>query len=207
VLELILAALLALADDKPFRFAKSEAGKLPAAWKAAKTGEGDGSAWKVVADATAPSGTGYALAQTAKGPSRLFNLCVVEASSARDVEVSVKFKAVAGKLDQGGGVLWRYQDPDNYYVCRYNPLEGNFRVYKVVKGKRVQLATKEALSYSKDNWYTLSVTQAGDAITCALEGKTLLEVKDNTFPQAGKVGLWTKADAQTHFDDLVVKEK
>src|SRR5262245_31286172 len=119
---MLLAALAALADDKPIRFDKADVGKLPAGWKAAQTYEGKGSVWSVGADASAPSGNGHALAQTAKGPSRLFNLCVVESSSAKDVEVSVKFKAVSGKIDQGGGVLWRYHDPDNYYICRYNPL-------------------------------------------------------------------------------------
>jgi hypothetical protein len=204
---LLLSALLAFAADKPFRFDKADVGKLPAGWKAAQTYEGKGSVWAVVADPTAPSGTGHALAQTAKGPSRLFNLCVVEKSSARNLDLSVKFKAVSGKIDQGGGVVWRYQDPDNYYVCRYNPLEGNFRVYKVVKGKRVQLATKEPLAFGKDKWYTLSISHTGDAITCSLEGEKYLEVKDDTFAGAGKVGLWTKADAETYFDDLVLKAK
>src|SRR4051794_3545914 len=117
---LLLVVMLVLAEDKPaYRFAKADAGKLPAGWTADQTNEGKGSVWTVVADSTAPSGTGHALAQTAKGPSALFNLCVVEKSSARDVEVSVKLKPVAGKIDQGGGVVWRYQDPKNYYVCRY----------------------------------------------------------------------------------------
>lgn len=199
------------ADEKsapaPVRFAKVDAGKLPTGWKAEQTNEGKGSEWKIVADATAPSGSGYVLAQLAKGPSRLFNLCIAEKTSHKDVEVSVKIKAVAGKIDQGGGVLWRYQDPNNYYVCRYNPLEDNLRVYKVIKGKRIQLGTKEMLTLPAGKWFTLSIRHQGERITCALEGKTHLEVKDTDLGEAGPVGLWTKADAQTHFDELRIQGK
>ena len=81
------------------------------------------------------------LAQTAAGPSSLFNLCIADKTSFADVDLSVAFKAVAGKKDQGGGLLWRCKDANNYYVVRHNPLEDNFRLYKVVDGKRIQLAT------------------------------------------------------------------
>lgn len=197
------------ADEKSrtFHFSKEDVGKLPKGWKADRTGKGEGSVWKVVADDTAPSKKGYVLAQTAEGPTQLFNLCVTEDTSYQDVEVSVKFKAVKGKIDQGGGVVWRYQDANNYYICRYNPLEENFRVYKVEGGKRIQLMTKEALVVPAGEWHTLAISQTGDRIECKLDGKTYLEVKDATFPKAGKVGLWSKADAQTHFDELVVKGK
>ena len=102
-----LAAVAFAADDKSatFTFEKDDAGKLPAGWKAAQTGEGKGSEWKVVADETAPSKSGHALAQVAEGPTRLFNLCVAEKAKHKDVTVSVKLEAVAGKIDQGGGVV------------------------------------------------------------------------------------------------------
>ncbi len=184
------------------RFGKDDVGKVPAGWKAGRTGKGEGSVWKVVADDTAPSKSGYALAQTAKGPNALFNLCVAEGPRLCDVELSVAFKAVAGHLDQGGGLVWRYQDADNYYVARMNPLEDNYRLYKVVAGKRTQLATKEGVKVPANEWHRLQVTQTGDRIECFLDGKKLLEGKDDTFTRAGKVGLWTKADAQTHFDEF-----
>src|SRR5438132_10747018 len=146
--KLALAAVLllgsaTLADDKAMTltFSKNDTGKLPKGWTAAKTGEGEGSVWKVVADDSAPSKSGFVLAQTAEGPNALFNLCIADDTKFLDGEVSVAFKAMKGKLDKGGGVVWRYQDADNYYICRMNPLEDNFRVYKVVAGKRVQLAT------------------------------------------------------------------
>src|SRR5581483_4243869 len=104
-----------------------DTGKVPSGWTAAKTGMGEGSNWKVVADASAPSGTGSVLAQTAAGPSALFNLCILNEGRYRDVELIVSFKANRGELDQGGGLVWRYQDAKNYYVARMNPLEDNFR--------------------------------------------------------------------------------
>ncbi len=197
------------ADDKVrgFRFSKADVGKVPSGWKADKTGKGEGSVWKVVADNTAPSKKGYVLAQTAAGPSPLFNLCVAEDTKYKDVEVAVAFKAVQGKIDQGGGIVWRYQDANNYYIARYNPLEGNYRVYKVVAGKRTQLETKEDLSVPAGAWHTLKIKMTGDQIECSLDGKKELEARDATLKEAGKVGLWTKADAQTHFDEFQVSGK
>lgn len=198
-----------VAQDKvrSITFTKDDVGKLPKGWTAEKTGKGEGSIWKVVADETAPSKKGHVLAQTAEGPGPLFNLCVVDSSSFKDGEISVAFKAVQGKLDQGGGIVWRFQDPDNYYVARFNPLEDNLRVYKVVAGKRIQLATKEDLTAKAGEWHTLSIKMIGDQIECSLDGKKQLEAKDDTIQKAGKVGLWTKADAQTSFDDLKISGK
>ena len=184
------------------RFAKSDLGRVPAGWTAAKTGEGEGRVWRVAADQTAPSKTGFALAQTAEGPNRLFNLCVLDGSSFADGVGQVHVKAVAGKIDQGGGVVWRYQDANNYYVCRYNPLESNLRLYHVKGGKRTQLATKENLSVPPGSWFRVSVEQAGNAMVCSLNGSKQLEASDATFPTAGRVGVWSKADAQSRFDQF-----
>lgn len=181
-------------------FRKADAGKRPTGWVAAKTGAGEGSDWAVVADPSAPGGTGYALAQTADGPTQLYNLCVADGSTFRDGEVSVMVKAVRGKIDQGGGVVWRYTDANNYYVCRYNPLEENFRVYSVKAGKRTQLATRENVGRKPRQWVTVSVKHVGNAIECSLDGQKLLAVSDDTFQAAGKVGVWSKADAVSHFD-------
>jgi hypothetical protein len=201
---ILLAPALVAADAEGYRLklSRADAGKLPAGWKAAQTGKGEGSVWKVVADDTAPSKAGYALAQTAEGPSALFNLCVAEDTSFKDVEVSVAFKAMKGKLDQGGGVVWRLQDADNYYIARMNPLEDNFRVYKVVSGKRIQLETREGIKVPAGEWHTIKVTMRGDRIACFLDDKMYLEARDDAIARAGKVGLWTKADAQSHFDQF-----
>jgi hypothetical protein len=198
-----LVAAVASADEaepKSFRFGKPDLGKLPAGWKAAKTNKGEGSVWKVVEDDTTPSKSGYALAQTASGPNALFNLCVADKTGLKDVEVQASLKAIDGELDRGGGVVWRYADSENYYVCRYNPLEDNFRLYKVVASKRTQLATREGLKSAEGKWHTLKVRHVGDRIECWLDGTKHLDEKDATFTKAGKVGLWSKADARTRFD-------
>jgi len=201
----LFAAALAAEEKSPrLRWSKADLGKVPAGWKAEKTGEGDGSVWKVVADDSAPSKRGVVLAQMAESPRRLFNLCVAADGRYQDVEAQVAFKAVRGKEDQGGGIVWRYQDANNYYVARMNPLESNYRVYKVVAGKRMQLGTKEDLKIPAGEWHVLKIKQAGEHIECWLDGKKYLDVKDKTFAKAGKIGLWTKADAQTRFDDLRV---
>jgi hypothetical protein len=179
-------------------------GGLPKVWKAAKTGEGGGSVWNVIDDKTAPGGK--ALAQTsADGPKKIFNLCIAEDAKFADVELSVSLKANAGKIDQGGGPIWRCQDADNYYIARWNPLENNFRVYKVEKGKRARLATAD-VKLPGDKWHVLRIVHKGSEIRCYLDGKLHLEVKDATFPKAGKIGLWTKADAQTSFADLKAED-
>jgi hypothetical protein len=205
----LLATSLVAADEKERSvvFSKDDEGKLPKGWKAEKTGKGEGSVWKVVADRTAPSKKGYVLAQTASGPNALFNLCVMTESNYKDVDVRVAFKAVKGVKDQGGGIVWRYQDANNYYIARMNPLEDNYRLYKVVAGKRIQLKTQEDLKVREGEWHTLRITMTGDQIACYLDGKKYLEAKDETYTRAGKIGLWSKADARTYFDDLKVSGK
>lgn len=198
-------AMVVMAEAPPntvgWNFEDASVGKLPKGWSAAKTGDGEGSVWKVVEDSTAPKGT-KVLAQTAESPGPLFNLCVADDALFKDVELTVSFKAVKGKTDQGGGLMWRYTDANNYYVARMNPLENNFRLFKVVAGKRTQLATKDGLKVPVGEWHTMSVSMQGDQIECALDRKKYLEAKDGTFTKPGKVGLWTKADAQSHFDDF-----
>ena len=207
VIGLVATALLAAEGKVPaLKPTKADVGKLPAGWTAAQTGKGK-SVWKVVADDTAPSKSGFVLAQTSDDPDALFNLCVADDGSYKDVELGVAFKAVAGKKDQGGGLVWRYQDADNYYIARMNPLEDNFRVYKVVGGKRSKAFENADVKVPAGEWHTLKVKMAGDHIECFLDGKKYLDVKDDAIPKAGKVGLWTKADAQTYFDDFKVSGK
>src|SRR5262249_30222734 len=112
---------------------------------------------------------------------------------------------VSGSEDQGGGLIWRVQDKDDYYICRANPLESNFRVYYVKGGKRSQLASA-TVELAAGRWHVLEVEQDGDRIVCSLDGKSLLDVRDQNFPAAGGIGFWTKSDAASEFDDLELKQ-
>ncbi len=185
-------------------FDDASAGAVPANWATDYT-RGTGKAeWKVVADQTAPSKP-HALALTsAKSPRPTFNLCVFDRTAPADLELSVKFKAGPGEIDQGGGPVWRYQDADNYYICRANPLEDNFRLYKVIGGSRKKLASVDC-EVPAGAWHTIRVTMKGSKIDCWLNQKEHLEATDDAIPAAGKIGVWTKADAATSFDDLDVK--
>ena len=153
--------------------------------------------WKV-----APSDKGKALAQSAKNPNSVFNVTLISDTNAKDVDLTVRMKAIAGEHDQGGGLVWRAADAKNYYLARYNPLEDNYRLYHVVNGKRTLIQNVD-IAHS-DGWHTLRVTMTGDQIACYYDGKKYNEAKDSTFPGAGKIGLWSKADAQSQFDDLTL---
>jgi hypothetical protein len=152
--------------------------------------------WKVV---STPEGN--VLAQTAKNADPVFNVTLISDTNAKDVDLSVRMKAVAGESDQGGGLVWRANDAKNYYVARNNPLRaGSYNVYKVVDGKRSML--KGVPLQRTEGWHTLRVVMTGDHIECYHDGKKYLDVHDSTFPEAGKIGLWSKSDAQSQFDDL-----
>ena len=194
----LLCSILLAATPTRWDFEVDKVGELPSGWTAAQTGQGTGSVWRVLQD-----GKLRVLAQTsAEGPNRFFNLCVADATSYKNVELSVSLKAISGKNDQGGGLVWRYRDADNYYVARWNPLEDNFRVYKVVQGKRIQLETDDDVKIPSDRWHTIKITQVGAEIRCFLDDKQYLQANDDTFEGAGQIGLWTKSDAVTYFDDL-----
>jgi hypothetical protein len=156
--------------------------------------------WKV-----AESDKGKALAQTAKNANSVFNVTLIEGTNAKDVTLTVRLKAIAGELDQGGGLVWRAKDKKNYYLARYNPLEDNYRVYKVVDGKRTLFQNADIPH--TPGWHTLKVEMDGDHIECYYDGKKYMDVKDTVFTRAGKIGLWSKADAQSQFDDLTLEQK
>ncbi len=210
---LLFAAVVAAAQTK-IDFNKDKAGSPPGNFTTALTGQGKAGVWTVTKDETSPA-QGNVLAQTdADATSYRFPVCVYEKLSAKDTDISAKFKPVSGKKDQAAGIVWRYRDKDNYYIVRANALEQNVVLYKVQDGKRTDLPLKgEGRTYGKKakvpsgQWNTLRVTAAGNLFTVYLNGEKLYEVEDATFTDAGKVGLWTKADSVTYFDDLEVKTK
>lgn len=187
-----------------FSFDKAAIGRAPNGWSIRETRPTTKTAtWQVVADSSALSKPNVLALTRTENYDSTFNLAVADNTSFKDLDLSVKVKAITGEEDQGGGPIWRSKDENNYYISRFNPLEGNYRVYKVVNGKRKQLDTAR-IETEPGKWYAIRVTMVGDHITCYLDGKKLLGVWDNTFEDFGMVGFWTKADAVTRFDDLVV---
>lgn len=187
-----------------WNFDKETVGKLPKGFSSQVTGKGNLGRWEITEDKTAPSQP-YMLVQTSKeNLGYHFNLSIIEETDYADLELEIKFKALTGEEDQGGGQIWRYKDPNNYYIARANPLENNFRVYKVVDGNRKQLASKD-LKITAGEWHTIKIINVDDKIQCFYDERLYLEVSDNTF-RIGKIGLWTKADAVTAFDDIKVKK-
>lgn len=153
----------------------------------------------------AQDGNNRVLAQQARNEKPVYNVCLVEGfRPGKDVDLSVKLRSVAGEIDRGGGLVWRARDAKNYYLARFNPLEDNFRLYKVQDGVRTQLQSADVTC--DEAWHTLRITMIGPKIACYLDGRKLLEAEDQTFADAGRIGLWTKADAQTDFDDLTIGE-
>lgn len=201
----VVGWIMAMAhEEKPieWNFDKDAVGKPPTGWKIASPSPIDGkSAWNVAADPSAPTPPNVLTLAVPEGADNGYNLAMVDKIVVMDVDLSVKLKANGGKADQGGGLVWRAKDDKNYYVCRINPLEGNYRVYKVVDGKRTQLQSADVKTES-GKWYTLRAVMIANKITCYLDGKKLLEASDDTFKDAGSVGVWTKADAATSFDNL-----
>jgi len=189
-------------SDSVFTFDADEIGKMPAGWSNYYTGKGSLGKWEIRED----EGNKVLAQVSQKNFGYHFDVIVLDSSDYHDLEITVKFKGVKGEEDQGGGPVWRYQHADNYYIARANPLENNFRVYKVIKGNRKQLASVD-IDIPTGEWHTIKIRMSADHIECFYNGKKYLDVTDDTFKDSGKVGLWTKADAFTYFDDLEIIEK
>lgn len=192
-------ALNAHADSE--NFDKAAAGLLPADWKCGVTGKGT-PRWGVVADANAPS-KGNVLKQSGQGD---FPWCVKSGVALTDGFVEVKFKPISGKEDQAGGVVWRWKDSDDYYVARANALENNVSLYYTSNGRRNTIKYVNA-PVPSNTWHTIRVDFNGSLIKVALDGKTYIDVQDSHIDGSGAVGVWTKADSVTAFDDFNYSDK
>lgn len=167
-----------------------------------RTGNGDAAERRVVTDMTAAGSTAIAQVSTDTTGSR-FPLAVYKPVSARNVEVTTRFKPVAGKIDQAGGIAVRLTTPDDYYVVWANALEDNVRFYCIVKGRREQLAGVDT-KVAGNQWHTLGLRAEGTRFTGYFDGKELFSAEDSTFTGEGKLALWTKADSVTHFETLTI---
>jgi hypothetical protein len=205
-LALASAALVAgQSGEKRWNFDSDVEGKPPAGFTFARTGQGSDGQWVIKKDDSAPSKPNV-LAQTSQDKTDYrFPLAIAEDTNYKDLALSVKFKTISGSVDQGAGVVFRLKDKDNYYVVRANALEDNFRLYHVVNGRRVQFAGAN-LKVTPQTWHEIKVEARGDEFKCYYDGQTKIAARDRTFPEAGKIGLWTKADSVIYFDDLTVRE-
>ena len=185
-------------------FEDAAAGAPPPGFSSALTGGGGPVRWAVVEDPSSPAGP-KVLAEVSKDrTSDRFPLAILDGFEARDVAVSVRFKPVSGTVDQAAGLVARLRDPRNYYIARANALEGNVRLYRVVDGRRTQFAGVD-VRVPRERWQTLGLRVAGERFEVSLDGRTLFSAADRTFAEAGRVGMWTKADSLTHFDAFEVE--
>jgi hypothetical protein len=159
--------------------------------------------WKVVQKSDAPSPPNVFGQVSGKGAEHAYKVVLVEGSKSSDLELEVSLLAVDGKADMGGGLIWRAADDRNYYLTRANPLEQNIRIYRVVKGVRHLLTNFDHIIDVRQ-WHQLRVTMAGCQVQVFFDKTKVFDLCDNTFSE-GRIGLWTKSDATTYFDDLKVK--
>jgi len=174
-----------------------KAGAAPPGWTATKTGTGDVK-WTIERDDTAPSKPNV-LKQSGQAT---YPICLKDDTSLKDGFVEVKFKPISGREDQAGGLIWRAQDANNYYVARANALENNVTIYHTINGRRTE-KKRTRMTVKTNQWHTLRVDFIGSHFTVLLDAKSAIDWEDTTFKQAGRVGVWTKADSVTAFDDFV----
>lgn len=203
----LLAASLSGAQGRqetPLTFEDAPTGAPPPGFSFALTGGGHPVRWVVLEDPSAPAG-GKVLAETSQDrTSGRFPLVILEGFEARDVAISVHFRPISGTVDQAAGLTVRLRDPRNYYIARANALENNVRLYRVVNGRRTQFAGVD-VPVPRDRWQSLGLRIESDRLLVTIDGRELFTATDRTFRGPGRVGLWTKADSLTHFDNLEVQ--
>jgi hypothetical protein len=216
VSSLCVAVLLGRAAESPsaatvYSFEDAPVGQPPSDFTEALTAGGGPVKWRVIEAPDAPSGKRVVAQLSQDATNSRYPLLVLNEFQAKDVDVSVRFKPISGQKDQAAGIVWRWQDKDNYLVVRANALEDNVVAYKTVAGKRSSLGIQgDAKSYGVEakvppnQWSTLRVRTAGKLAEIYLNDRKLFAVENDAFTAAGKVGLWTKADSVTQFDDLKI---
>ena len=201
-----------LAFAEVIRFEAEIPGRLPRGWSVGMTHDGGAPRWEIVRDESAPSPP-YVFAQLSQDRTAgRFPLAILDRITIVDGSVSVAFKTVDGAVDQAGGIIWRFQDANNYYIVRANALEDNVVLYKVENGVRQSISAKGLPSRSygvkrvipRGRWNTLKIEFQGSSFIVFLNGERIFETEDQTFTKAGRTGLWTKADSVTYFDEFTV---
>ncbi len=200
------APLPAAGQTQTYNFDSDNPGAMPARFHGARTGQGSDGKWVVMVDSTAPSKPNVVAQTSTDKTDYRFPLLILDDGSFKDLELSVKFKAIGGEVDRAAGLVFRLKDANNYYIVRANALENNYRLYHVVNGSRKQFAGAD-FKVTSGEWHELKVECVGNKIICYYDGVKKIEATDESFKNAGKIGLWTKADSVTYFDDLRVAAK
>jgi hypothetical protein len=196
VIMMSIVALIAAALPDAVNFDKAPVGQPPTGWTATKTGSGNAK-WTIERDDTAPSKPNV-LKQSGTAT---YPICFKDDTSLEDGFVEVKFKPIAGREDQAAGVIWRVRDANNYYIARANALEDNVAIYHTINGRRTE-KKRTNMKVASNVWHTLRVDFTRNHFTVTYDGQKALDWDDDTFKNAGKVGVWTKADSVTLFDDF-----
>jgi len=196
--------LLAASTATVITFDTAPLGKTPPGWTVAMTSQGGAPKWEVRRDQTAPTQP-YVLAQVSNDPTgNRAPLAILDRLNLRDGDVSVRIKPVGGHEDQGGGLVWRYRDANNYYLVRANARESNVAVYKVENGRRSSMLAMAKHEIPMNAWSILKVSVRGNRFQIYVDHRRILQGQDNTFAGSGSVGLWTVTDSVTYFDDFRV---
>jgi hypothetical protein len=197
----LVGSALAQGTTRAWSFQDDKADAPPAGFSFGRTGDGKVGRWVVRVDPSAPAGD-HVLAQVDTDDTDYrFPVAVADAPVFKDLRLEVRCKQVSGKTDEACGLVFRYRDENDYYVARANALEDNVNLYLVVKGRRRQLKGWSG-KVAPNVWHALAIEARGDRLRVFWEGKPIIDARDGTFGDAGKVGVWTKADSVTHFAAL-----
>jgi hypothetical protein len=203
---LISFGLLA-APGRVINFDTYPLGKMPPGWTCSTAQRGGPARWEVLKDQSAPTPP-HVLAQTSSEPVRdRFPLAILDGLSLRDGDVSVRIKPVGGSEDQGGGLVWRYKDENNYYLVRANAVNKSVAVFKVQDGRRTVLRSGARHDIPVNHWSLLKVSARGRRFQIYVDHRRIMEGEDSTFTGSGKVGLCTLTDSVMYFDDFRVYPK
>ncbi len=197
------STLATAAGPLRFDFESNPVGSPPAGFEFGRTGGGAEGKWVVRVEKGGT--TNHVLVQeSADKTDYRFPVAVLKEGAYKDVTLSVRARPLSGKVDQGFGFVWRYKDVNDYYVTRCNADEDNCTIYHTVNGRR-RAFLNHGVKVATNTWHTMKLEATGDHFVVWYDGNKVLDAKDETLEDAGKVGLWTKADSVIEFDDFTVE--
>jgi len=198
-----VSALVVAAEPVKRDFESDAIGSPPTGFDFGRTGGGREGKW-VVRVEKGGTANHVLLQESADKTDYRFPVAVLKEGTYKDVTLSVRARPLSGEVDQGFGLVWRYRDANNYYITRCNALEDNCRIYHVAGGSRRQFGGQN-VKVAKSAWHTLKLEATGNRFVVFYDGSKVFDGTDDTFKDAGKVGLWTKADSVIEFDDFTVE--